>query len=173
MQGVECGSMNETISILFAGDFAPCRRYEALVLEKGRDIFGDLIDDVSNADLAFLNLESPLCSNGKAILKAGPNLKAHSDCIQAVVGAGFNVIGLANNHIMDFGEDGLNDTLKVCTISLGSGHTKQLTLYIKGFKYSSEVVLIDRFSPQNCLIKGNDERWLVQKDIISPVMSGI
>ena len=35
------------------------------------------------------------------------------------------------------------------------------------------MVLIDRFSPQNCPIKRIDEKWLVQKDIIYPAMSGI
>jgi poly-gamma-glutamate synthesis protein (capsule biosynthesis protein) len=69
-------------------------------------------EDIRNADLAFLNLETPLCLEGDPIDKCGPNLRAHPDCIQSVADAGFNVIGLANNHIMDFGESGLIETIE-------------------------------------------------------------
>jgi hypothetical protein len=57
------------IEILFTGDFAPCRSFERLVLQKGSKIFGDLCEDLSTADLAFLNLETPLCQTGAPIKK--------------------------------------------------------------------------------------------------------
>jgi poly-gamma-glutamate capsule biosynthesis protein CapA/YwtB (metallophosphatase superfamily) len=106
--------MNSSISILFAGDFAPCRRFESLVLGKGPEIFGNLQKDIAGADLSFLNLETPLCIKGKPVEKTGPNLKAHPDCIKAVKDAGFEVVGLANNHIMDFGNEGLEETIRSC-----------------------------------------------------------
>lgn len=147
--------MSEAISILFAGDFAPCRRYEALALDKGEQIFGDLADDISGADIAFLNLEAPLCVGGEAISKAGPNLKAHPDCIQAVANVGFNVIGLANNHIMDFGEEGLEETLSVCKQAslrvCGAGANlaeaqRALVVEIKGFRVALIAVAEHEFS---------------------------
>jgi len=100
--------------MFFAGDFAPCRGFESLVLGKGAEIFGDLQEKIAGADLSFLNLETPLCIKGKPIEKTGPNFKAHPDCIKAVKGAGFEVVGLANNHIMDFGSEGLEETLRSC-----------------------------------------------------------
>jgi len=106
--------MSSSISILFAGDFAPCRRFESLVLAKGPEIFGDLQKNITEADLSFLNLESPLCTKGKPIKKTGPNFKSHPDCIKAVKGAGFDVVGLANNHIMDFDNEGLEQTIISC-----------------------------------------------------------
>jgi poly-gamma-glutamate synthesis protein (capsule biosynthesis protein) len=106
--------MSSLISIFFAGDFAPCRRYENLVLRKGTEIFNNLQKNIAEADLSFLNLETPLCIKGKPIEKTGPNLKAHPDCIKAVKGAGFEVVGLANNHIMDFGNEGLEETIHSC-----------------------------------------------------------
>jgi len=40
-------------NILFTGDFAPCRRYESLVIDKSQTIFGDLLEDIGCADIAF------------------------------------------------------------------------------------------------------------------------
>jgi poly-gamma-glutamate synthesis protein (capsule biosynthesis protein) len=106
--------MNSSISIFFAGDFAPCRGFESLVLGKGPEIFDNLQKNIAGADLSFLNLETPLCIKGKPIEKTGPNLNAHPDCIKAIKGAGFEVVGLANNHIMDFGSEGLEETIRSC-----------------------------------------------------------
>jgi hypothetical protein len=77
-------------------------------------IFRELAEDISSADLSFLNLESPLCLSGYPIKKCGPNLRADPSCIHAVSQAGFDVAGLANNHIMDYGQDGLEETMNAC-----------------------------------------------------------
>ena len=106
--------MSSSISIFFAGDYAPCRGFESLVLKKGSEIFGEFQENIAGADLSFLNLETPLCIKGKPIEKAGANLKAHPDCIKAVKNAGFDVVGLANNHIMDFGNEGIEETIRSC-----------------------------------------------------------
>jgi hypothetical protein len=106
--------MSSSISILFAGDFAPCRRFESLVLSNGPEIFGDLQKNIAGSDISFLNLEVPLCTKGKPVEKTGPKFKAHPNCIKAVKGAGFEVVGLANNHIMDFGSKGVKETIRSC-----------------------------------------------------------
>ena len=36
-------------------------------------------------------------------------------CIEAIKYAGFNIATLANNHIMDFGAQGLMDTVNLCS----------------------------------------------------------
>ena len=104
----------KTISILFAGDFAPCRRYEPVVLEKQEAVFGDALTHIRSADLAFVNLECPITSHGQAIEKSGPALKAAEGAVSALVRAGFSIAGLANNHILDYGPKGLKDTLDAC-----------------------------------------------------------
>ena len=54
------------------------------------------------------NLESPVCTNSllKAALKAGPNLSSASLGMEC----GEFIFNLANNHMMDYGEDGLRQT---------------------------------------------------------------
>jgi poly-gamma-glutamate synthesis protein (capsule biosynthesis protein) len=106
------------LNLLFCGDYVPARRYEPMIIEKGKEIFGDLQEDIAQADVAFLNLEAPLTRRGapirKAGKKAGPNLRAAPACFDAVSGAGFDVVSLANNHMMDQGVEGLEDSLGVC-----------------------------------------------------------
>jgi poly-gamma-glutamate synthesis protein (capsule biosynthesis protein) len=104
----------DSISILFAGDFAPCGGYESLAIKKRGEIFHTLIQYSTSADISFVNLETPLSIKGKPIKKSGPHLRAHPDCIHALAEAGFNVVGLANNHSMDYGVEALEETLEVC-----------------------------------------------------------
>lgn len=115
------------ISVLFAGDFAPCRGYENLVLQIKNKIFGDALQLIKDADISFVNLECPLTTSFNPIFKSGPTLKAHPETIQAI--KDFSVIGLANNHIYDYGKEGLQDTLDVChrnnLKTVGAGLTLQ------------------------------------------------
>jgi poly-gamma-glutamate synthesis protein (capsule biosynthesis protein) len=102
------------LDALFCGDFAPCHRYEPIIKSNGSAVFGDLRNPIGSMDITFLNLEVPLCSKSQPIEKIGPNLRAHPDCIRAVCDAGFDIVGLANNHMMDHGPVGLLETMEVC-----------------------------------------------------------
>jgi poly-gamma-glutamate capsule biosynthesis protein CapA/YwtB (metallophosphatase superfamily) len=143
------------ISILFAGDYAPKSRYEELSIKKKKNIFGDLTHDISEHDVSFVNLETPLCQQGVPIKKSGPNIKAHPDCIHALAEAGFSVVGLANNHILDFGEGGLEETFIACHkhgLSVcGAGRNlieaqKPLVIDKKGVKIAFIAVAENEFS---------------------------
>lgn len=119
--------MNEEkeVKILFAGDFSPCRGFESIVLEKKTDILGGALPIINNSDISFVNLECPLTTSKKKINKSGPALKAHPKCAEAL--RPFSVVGLANNHILDYGESGLSDTLEACNsaglTTVGAGKT--------------------------------------------------
>jgi len=143
------------ISILFAGDFAPCRGFERIVLDNGRGIFGDLQEDILNADLSFLNLETPLCTGNHRVSKIGPNLRSHPQCVKALAEVGFRVVSLANNHIMDFGPSGLKETVTTCQnaglLTCGAGRNlaeAQKVSYIetKGLKIAFVAVAEHEFS---------------------------
>jgi hypothetical protein len=114
-----------TIDVLFSGDLAPCRNFEKLVLEKEEEVLGDAINFIKESDISFVNLECPLTEYNKAINKSGPALKANPNCVGIL--RYFSVIGLANNHILDYGKQGLEDTLNTCREAglpvVGSGLT--------------------------------------------------
>ena len=107
--------MNETLNIFISGDFAPTYRVLDLI-ESGKYelIYNDILPFIKNADIAITNLEVPLIESGTAFQKTGPNLKAPVKSVEALKYAGFNMVTLANNHIMDYGWDGLKSTMTVC-----------------------------------------------------------
>jgi len=102
--------------VLIAGDFCPHKRVESLIeKEKYSDIFGKLRSLIESADYSIINFEcTVVLNNAKPIVKRGPNLKCSSKAIAAVKYAGFDMVTLANNHIYDFGEEGIRNTLTTC-----------------------------------------------------------
>ena len=105
----------ETISLLIAGDLAPTIENENLFIVGDVDklVGSEIVDLFSQADVSSINLECPLTTFGNPIQKQGPNLKAAPGTINGIRNLNPKVICLANNHIMDFGEPGLQDTLKL------------------------------------------------------------
>ena len=57
------------------------------------------------------NFEGPIESCGDIIKKAGPHLEQHPDAANILLKEGFNFFNLGNNHMLDYGETGLNKTL--------------------------------------------------------------
>jgi poly-gamma-glutamate synthesis protein (capsule biosynthesis protein) len=64
------------------------------------------------AGLAFVNLEVPLCSGGRPADKL-INLRASPGLARPLREAGVDVATVANNHALDFGPEGLRQTLDV------------------------------------------------------------
>lgn len=130
--------MEETVQILITGDFYGGKRIENLILRNEySQIFNDFLPIIRKADIAITNLEAPVLNNGQPIQKTGPAIKAVLETIDAIQYAGFNLLTLANNHIMDYGEEGLQSTLKLCeekdiaTVGAGYNFEKAAQTYFK------------------------------------------
>lgn len=65
---------------------------------------------VEEHDLAFINQETLMCGAGYD-LSYYPRFNSPQELGDAVVDAGFDIIGMANNHMLDKGESGLLATL--------------------------------------------------------------
>lgn len=107
----------ETIKLNIAGDLFLGGRLELLAKKKPESLFDTkVIKLFSDSDFNILNLESPLTNAGDEhkILKTGPNLKASPNTIGALDSLKTNLVTLANNHIYDYGDKGLSDTLGLC-----------------------------------------------------------
>lgn len=106
---------SDKINIIITGDFCPHKRVEqAFLKEEFENVFSGFEKIAEDCDLSITNLECPLTLSNIPIAKTGPNLKAHPDCINGIKFGGLNVVTLANNHIMDYGEQGLIDTINAC-----------------------------------------------------------
>lgn len=113
-------------TLLFLGDFSPQGRLARIHEMDPREVFGSFLSIIREADLACLNLEAPLCIPSKSIAKTGPALHGRPEVVNFLKLSGFDLACLANNHILDYGADGLKETmlaLRNAGISqVGAGH---------------------------------------------------
>ena len=100
------------ISIL--GDICPTVDTQ-LAIESGnaKHVLGDVHSRIENSDFSLCNVEFPMTDEGEAVVKTGPVLGAKTSAIGFFENAGFSLLSLANNHIKDYGEEGVRSTLKV------------------------------------------------------------
>src|SRR4051794_59160 len=69
---------------------------------------------LSQSDVRFANLEAPLLDSGsRPLFSTGVRLRSPVATLGLLRHLGFEVMTLANNHLMDFGPAGLHSTLEV------------------------------------------------------------
>lgn len=105
------------MKIIVAGDFAPrARLAKQLEERKFSEVFPeDVREVIKSADFSFVNFESPVVEDGyQPIPKCGPNLRCTSEAAEAVRYAGFTGVTMANNHILDYGPEGLRKSIECC-----------------------------------------------------------
>jgi len=112
--------------LLIGGDVVPAgRTLPAFTSGDAAALFGDLLPEFEASDLTAINLECPLIESESPIVKTGPVLGAPRQCVRGIEAAGVDVVGLANNHILDHGQPGLRSTLDACAAaglnSVGAG----------------------------------------------------
>lgn len=137
---------NEEVSLVAVGDISYSRGVERAV-KKQKDInypFLKIQDYLKNADFVFGNLETPI-TKGREIADFEMVFRSNPGIEQALKEAGFSILSLANNHTLNFGEQGLKDTLKYLdTVGIkyiGAGKNEQEAnqpIYIetKGIKFA-------------------------------------
>lgn len=129
------------MKILIAGDFAPrARLAKQIENRKFSEVFPeDVREVIKSADFSFVNFESPVVDEGyKPIPKCGPNLRCTPEAAEAVRYAGFTGVTMANNHILDFGAEGLRRSVKCCqeqgldVVGVGENlHDAEKVLYLE------------------------------------------
>lgn len=133
--------MENPIEIIIAGDICPTKDTEPL-FESGQEqlIFNNVLPIFKEAHCTVANLECAVLNQGKAIKKSGPTLKANENTLKVLKKAGVDMLSLANNHIKDFGEQGVKQTLKSCsnnniqTFGAGNNLTESKQSFIKEIK---------------------------------------
>lgn len=127
--------------IIIAGDFAPrARLAKQIDNRRYSDVFPeDIREIIKSTDFSFVNFESPIVEEGyKPIPKCGPNLRCTPEAAEAVRYAGFTGVTMANNHILDFGPEGLWMSVKCCkdqglaVVGVGKNlHDAEKVLYLE------------------------------------------
>lgn len=105
---------DDSISLAFVGDIMLAGNIEPLITQFGPEYpFLTTTSILQKADIAFCNLENPLTNASESCLDKEFLFKAKPHVIKGLVSAGFDVVSLANNHIMDYGDEGLLETLQI------------------------------------------------------------
>lgn len=120
------------IRIVAAGDFCPTPEGIYVALKKTDEpasILGPVPELFQSADISIVNLEYPLTIEKKTIHKYGSKQNGHPDTIRILKESGVTIASIANNHIMDYGWEGLKDTINVCKEfgigTVGAGANKE------------------------------------------------
>ncbi|MEK7635680.1 MAG: CapA family protein [Patescibacteria group bacterium] len=122
----EVPAEEKPLTMVFVGDIMLDRGVEAIIgnYENYRYPFLKTFEILKSADLAFGNLEGPISKNGE---KQGSiySFRFEPQAIDGLKFAGFDVLSLANNHILDYGRKALEDTVLILKensiIPIGAG----------------------------------------------------
>ena len=97
--------------LVFLGDVAPGRSMEAQLARYGPAYpWAGLATLLHEADLVSANLEGVLATQGNPLDKSYL-IRAHPDTGETLRQAGFDLVHLANNHALDYGEAALDQTV--------------------------------------------------------------
>lgn len=104
-------SIEPIINLTAVGDLMMSSWIIDVVQENGIDFpFDSTRQFIESADVAIANLEAPLTSSEERFEDKKYTFKVPSDFVYGIANAGFDVVTMANNHIVDFGCEGILDS---------------------------------------------------------------
>lgn len=110
------GDRRNRMLLGFVGDIGLIGGVQRRIIEYGVEWpFAEVQHVLDTCHILFGNLEMPFCPPGveKAFAEGCESFRVPPECGPALKRAGFNILSVANNHIMDFGSPGLECTLEV------------------------------------------------------------
>jgi poly-gamma-glutamate synthesis protein (capsule biosynthesis protein) len=102
-------STSGDITLNFAGDVHFQDRVAQLLTDPATT-FGPIASTLADADLTMVNMETAVTSRGTAEPKEF-HFRTTPAAFDAIKAAGIDVVTFANNHVLDYGQVGLADTL--------------------------------------------------------------
>ncbi|MCL1853255.1 MAG: CapA family protein [Peptococcaceae bacterium] len=103
------------LRVAFTGDMMLGRSVQGASRFYGYDyLLANIKDYWEGFDIVMSNFENPLLDSGAKYVRAEKEilLSANKECLSAVKEAGYSILGLANNHMMDYGAEALLYTLE-------------------------------------------------------------
>jgi len=123
--------------LVFGGDVMLSRTIETIADWKGSPLlfWHDVHDILYDADVSFINLESPISDKG---IEVGNlySFRADPAMLAGIAYAGIDVVSFANNHVWDWGRDAFVDTIArlreqgIAPLGAGLTYTEAHTPYI-------------------------------------------
>lgn len=127
------------MKLLVTGDLVVDCKYErSRIDEKLTKLF-------RNSNCNIVNLEAPISFQKQPIEKTGPNISSNKNSVRLIFEEfNINIACLANNHLYDYGEEGVKSTIDFCKEVgidvVGGGHNLEAASSIL-YKTTSEGIL--------------------------------
>lgn len=104
----------QSITLIAVGDIMLGRSVNSKMRKLGNLTypFEKTWEFLKSADLTFGNLESPLVS-GCPTTDTGMTFCADPKAIEGLTKSGFDILSLANNHVLNYGQAGLRQTIEI------------------------------------------------------------
>ncbi len=99
------------IKIAILGDICPTDDFRSFFDRHDITLISDLYPLLASSDLCVANLECPATSSNIKSVKCGPNQRAKPEDLSFIKEMGIDVLSLANNHIKDYGEQAVSETV--------------------------------------------------------------
>ncbi len=100
-------------SLLFTGDILIANELKTRLKEEGTDYpFRKISEDIDEFDLVFGNLETPIARSGIPVRNKPYVFSLDPEYISALKCIQLDAVSLANNHLLDYGVDGMRETIK-------------------------------------------------------------
>lgn len=127
LPALPAGARDGSVTLAAVGDVRLDGPVGNIIRTKGPDAPTAGVREALAADLVLANLETPITTRGKKLPKKW-NFRAPARRLRALRRAGIGLLNLANNHVMDYGTQGLLDTLAALDLAglihVGAGRDK-------------------------------------------------
>ena len=106
----------DTAKFVFTGDIGmgeglATTKYLDLCENGLSDCFSaNLLSEMRDADVLTINNEFPYTDRGEALSGKAYTFRAHPERVEELKDIGVDLVSIANNHVFDYGEDGILDT---------------------------------------------------------------
>lgn len=154
--------ISDTISVIGVGDIMMGTNYpeDRLPPDDGDFLMREVAAVLQNADLTFGNLEGTLLNEGGTPKKCKDPKVCYAfrtpvHYVKNLVGAGFDLLSLANNHAGDMGDEGRESTMNTL-IAAGILHAGQLSMKTAIYQKDSIRYGLAAFAPNSNCVPIND-----------------
>lgn len=159
----------QPVKIIVCGDFRAAYPEKIKLSDEVADLF-------ARADVRICNFEAPVHVEGvKPMKKSGPSLDQSLQSPSMLKKLGFNVVLMANNHIMDYGEAGLKATQNCFRdiITVGAGEAGE-AFAVQNIEIAGKKIgLLSLVHREFGVVENTDDKQTGAAWICSPDVPGI
>ena len=171
------GPDDSEINLFFVGDIMLGRGVEYMINKQGKGDFKfsflKIASELQKSDILFANLEGPISDRG---VRVGSiySFRFKPEAIDGLVYGGFDILSLANNHMLDYQRIALEDTMNILKENnidyIGAGFNKEEAFSLKTKEIKNTKIgflAYTNLGPENWQAgeKNSGMAWISENDI--------